>query len=98
MQAEETSFKPLPIPDTQERTKIAVTKIAANNQTIADWGIPKAASKPAPICIRPTPMELEVAPIRQKITIAVSKVFSHGVFLPVVHSMMELKFRLFLRL
>ena len=75
-----------------------VTKIAAKSQVTADCGMPNAASSPAPICISPTPMELDVAPIRQKITTAVTSVFNHGFFLPVAHSTMELKDKLFLRL
>ena len=98
IQAEDTSLSPFPIPETQERTKIAVTKTAANSQVTADWGMPNAASSPAPICIRPTPMELEVAPMRQKITTAVTNVFSHPIFFPVALSTMELKDRFFLRL
>ena len=36
MQAEDTSLSPFPIPETQERTKIAVTNIAANSHVTAD--------------------------------------------------------------
>ena len=73
-------FNPLPIPETQDRIKIAVTITAIIIHTIGFCGIPKTASNPAPICMRPTLIEFDVAHIRQKITSAVITVLSHGIF------------------
>ena len=98
IQQVETYFKPLLIPVMQEVINTQPMKIAASSQIKRDCGTPKAASKPAPICIKPTPMEFDVAPMMQKMTTAVSSVLSQGIFLPIAHSMMELKERDFLRL
>ena len=73
---------PLAIPQTQEtvKTKQIATEIISH--TSLDWGMPNSSSIPAPTCMTPTPIELETAPHRQKISKAWIIVANFGMGCP----------------
>lgn len=80
MVTDDTLFNPLFIPDMQDSINMIPITTAMASHRMFDWAIPKTASMPAPICIRPTPMEFATALHRQKIVRPWINVVIQGIF------------------